>query len=397
MDFVNKIIVGNCKEGLSLLPDQSADMCVTSPPYWGLRDYGVADQLGQEKTPEQFIDNLVSVFREIKRVLKDDGTLWVNIGDSYASGPKKRKEQTCRKSGLSGSKDAQIACKDQSNKVTAGIKPKDLVGIPWMLAFALRADGWYLRQDIIWSKPNCMPESVTDRCTKSHEYLFMLSKSPKYYYDQDAIKELAIYDVDGTHTAARKARVQEDNKSNPDEKVNGIRKAGFKDAKKFEGKHQDKQRGHSRRHAGFNDRWDAMSKAEQCTGMKNKRSVWKSDDYYAVWEWLFENAPLDFVMPLWDEFINQLLNKESVWTVSPAILKEAHFATFPEKLIVDCIKAGCPEGGVVLDPFMGAGTTALVASKLDRKYIGFELNEEYVKIAHTRLHRQLGFTYQSLQ
>ena len=194
-----------------------------------------------------------------------------------------------------------------------------------------------------------MPESVTDRCTKSHEYIFMLSKSSKYYYDQKAIMEPAIYDVNGAGTASRKART-EGNKLQPTDMVNGIR-ANLKDARLMKGKNQDKQRGHSRRHNGFNDRWDKMTKEEQCIGMRNKRDV---------------------------------------WTISPAQFSDAHFATFPEEIPAICIKAGCPVDGFVLDPFMGAGTTALVARKLNRNFYGFELNPEYCKMANRRIEKELG-------
>ena len=197
-----------------------------------------------------------------------------------------------------------------------------------MVAFALRGDGWYLRQDIIWAKPNCMPESVTDRCTKSHEYIFLFSKSPKYYYDQKAIMESAIYDVDGTHTAARKARAN-GNKLQPTEMINGIR-AGFKDARIMKGKHHDKH---------------------ESIGMRNKRDV---------------------------------------WMIPPAQFSEAHFATFPEEIPAICIKAGCPVDGLVLDPFSGAGTTGLVAGKLGRNYIGFEINTKYVAMSEKRIKHELG-------
>lgn len=341
----------NCIDGLKALPDNSVDCCVTSPPYYGLRDYGSDEQIGVERTPELFIQSLVSVFEEVRRVLKPEGTLWLNIGDSYASGARNRTvNQSVSKSTLAGSTLTQQQCLRQINKVTDRLKPKDLIGIPWMLAFALRESGWYLRQDIIWAKKNCMPESVKDRPTRSHEYIFLLSKSEKYYYDFEAIKEPAIYDVDGTGTAARKARQKDNNKSLPTEYNNGIRPGGFKDASKNNGKNS-KQRGHSRKHAGFNERWDQMSKLEQCTGMRNKRDV---------------------------------------WSISPAKFPGAHFATFPEEIPFICIKAGSPAGGVILDPFMGAGTTALVARKLGRNYLGFELNAEYIKIAEKRLKTELG-------
>jgi DNA modification methylase len=340
-------------EGLKQLEDRSVQCCVTSPPYWGLRDYGVAGQMGMEKTPEEFISKMVGLFSEVKRVLKDDGTLWVNIGDSYASNGKNRTtEQATAKSTLAGTTTSQEQILVQQNKVVSGLKPKDLVGIPWMLAFALRADGWYLRSDIVWAKKNCMPESVTDRPTRSHENIFLLSKSAKYFYDHEAIKEPALYDVDGTGTAARKARQKENNKSMPVGRVSGIRPAGFKDAEKMNGKHaEDKQRGHSRRHNGFNDRWDKMTHEEQCTGMRNKRDV---------------------------------------WNISPAQFPEAHFATFPEEIPDICIRAGSKEGDTILDPFMGAGTTAVVARKRNRNFIGFELNPAYITIAENRLKKQLG-------
>lgn len=348
--MTNKIINSDCLEGLKTLPDAFVDCCVTSPPYFGLRDYGHEGQIGMEETPEAFVQRLVDVFTEVKRVLKPEGTLWVNIGDSYASAGKNRTvDQATAASTLNGGLDTQTAILRQINKVTGDLKAKDLIGVPWMLAFALRADGWYLRQDIIWAKKNCMPESVTDRCTKSHEYIFMLSKSPKYFYDQEAIKEPAIYDVDGTGTQARKARQKDEAKSLPTAERAGIRQ--FKDASQMNDKHQDKQRGHSRRHNGFNDRWNKMTHEEQCTGMRNKRDV---------------------------------------WTISPAQFPEAHFATFPEEIPATCIKAGCPIDGLVLDPFMGAGTTALVARKLNRNFIGFELNQEYIKIAEKRLLNELG-------
>ena len=268
-----KILQGNCLQTLSSLEEKSVNTCVTSPPYWGLRDYGTGDQLGQEETPEKFVESLVNVFREVRRVLRDDGTVWLNLGDSYLSN-------------------------------------KQLGGIPWRVAFALQSDGWYLRQDIIWSKPNPMPESVTDRCTKAHEYIFLLSKSQKYYYDSEAIKE--------------------DAKSEP--KV--IDKMG-------EGYQADYTKG------------KRFSEGERVWGTETK-------------------------------------NKRSVWSIPVASYSEAHFATYPPELIKPCILAGCPEGGTVLDPFGGSGTTAQVASNLNRNAILCELNPEYVDIAKSRLHDSLG-------
>lgn len=334
---MNTITQGDCIEGLKQLADNSVDCCVTSPPYYGLRDYGHDGQIGMEETPEAYVAKLVGVFEEVRRVLKPEGTLWLNLGDSYNG--------VGRKTGLTENSPKQKTNRGattQRKQLVMGLKPKDMIGIPWMVAFALRSEGWWLRQDIIWAKKNCMPESVTDRCTKSHEYIFMLSKSAKYYYDQDAIKEPALYDVDGTGTQARKARQKEGAKSEPTEERAGIRKAGMKDATAMNGKH--KQDGHGQRHAGFNERYEDI-------GMRNKRDV---------------------------------------WTISPAQFPEAHFATFPEEIPAICIKAGCPVDGIVLDPFMGAGTTAVVARKLNRNFIGFELNPEYIKISERRLKQELG-------
>jgi DNA modification methylase len=291
----NKIYHGDCIEGMRQLPDESIDCCVTSPPYWGLRDYGHDNQIGLEETPEEYVSKMVAVFHEVKRVLKPEGTLWLNLGDSYAG--------NCSRTstGRAGMGDKREGI---YKKIGTGLKPKDLVGIPWLVAFALRADGWYLRQDIIWHKLNPMPESVTDRCTKSHEYIFIMSKSAKYYYDADAIAEK-----------------QEST------------------SKSFNGSKGNK--------SGANgDRNDGGRAGIERTGFRNKRSV---------------------------------------WTVTTKPFPEAHFATFPEALIEPCILAGCPKGGVVLDPFMGSGTTACVAIKNSRSWYGCELNRDYINIAEKRI------------
>jgi DNA modification methylase len=335
---------GDCRDVLRTLPDESVHCCVTSPPYFGLRDYGVDGQIGLEDTPDAFVDEMVSVFREVKRVLRDDGTLWLNLGDSYAaSGRGGNPEDSKHQKQGSNRGSRQFF---QSEAVAAGVigrkwvkppegyKPKDLIGVPWLVAFALRSDGWYLRQDIVWAKPNPMPESVRDRCTRSHEYIFMLSKSRAYHYDAHAIAEDAIYA----------------GLANQDE-------TGFKNPRSFNGKYKDgyrssdKQRGHSRRHAGFNDRWDAMERAEQCSGKRNKRSV---------------------------------------WNVATKPFAGAHFATFPPDLIEPCILAGCPAGGTVLDPFGGAGTTGVVADRLGRDAILIELNPDYAAIADRRIRSDAG-------
>lgn len=340
MEFFNKIINENCITGLKNMPNGSVNCCVTSPPYYGLRDYGTDDQIGLESTPEQFIEKLVEVFKEVKRVLKDDGTLWLNIGDSY-NGYKGNQHSNSASSEYAGFRD-QPARESKFGLESKNLKPKDLIGIPWMLAFALRADGWYLRQDIIWHKPNPMPESVTDRCTKSHEYIFLLSKSQKYYYDADAIK---------THIAdASIQRLLQDlgNQKGSERvpsKTNGNMKAVGKLRKGYE-------------HRGTGD----------------KKLGSHSGNYAA------DGSIIG----------GGMANKKSVWTVTTKPFSEAHFATFPEDLIVDCIKAGCPENGIVLDPFMGAGTTAVVSRKLNRNYTGFELNANYIQIADKRLYDQLG-------
>jgi DNA modification methylase len=303
-----KILQGNCLETLSSLEEKSVNTCVTSPPYWGLRDYGTDDQLGLEETPEKFVENLVNVFREVRRVLRDDGTVWLNLGDSYA-GPKGNN----RGEGAGGGQERGelLGFDNIKTKVPKGLKQKDLVGIPWRVAFALQADGWYLRQDIIWHKPNPMPESVTDRCTKAHEYIFLLSKSPKYYYDNEAIKE--------DSAESSKDRLKQDIKN---------------------------QKGSSRVPGKTNGAMNAVGSEKR--------------------------------------------NKRSVWSVVTQPYSEAHFATYPPELIKPCILAGCPEGGTVLDPFGGSGTTAQVASNLNRNAILCELNPEYVDIAKGRLHDSLG-------
>jgi DNA modification methylase len=322
----------NCIEGLKLLDDNSINCCVTSPPYWGLRDYGVEGQLGLEATPEEYVENMVAVFREVKRVLREDGTLWLNLGDSYSKSESNNGGYS-EKSTLSGftnlnTKGRQANEIGNKRKLNSGLKPKDLVGIPWMVAFALRADGWYLRQDIIWAKPNPMPESVTDRCTKSHEYIFLLSKSQHYYFDAEAISEPVA------NSTVKRLQQDIENQKGSDRvpgKTNGTMKAA------------------APRYGG--------NKYTANPEIFNRTKSGNAYDYRGK------------------------RNKRSVWTVATQPFKEAHFATYPPKLIEPCILAGCPKDGVVLDPFMGSGTTAMVAIQNSRNYIGFELNPEYIKIA----------------
>jgi DNA modification methylase len=275
-----RLLHGDCREVLRTLPAASVHCVVTSPPYFGLRDYGVSGQIGLEETPDAYVAQLVDVFREARRVLQPDGTLWLNLGDSYA--------------GSWG----------------AGLKSKDLIGIPWRVAFALQADGWYLRQDIIWHKPNPMPESVTDRCTKAHEYVFMLSRSERYYFDADAMQEPAT-------NAGKRVTLG---------------------AKSF-AKGQAAGAGVAPSGNGLADHYDVPATR----------------------------------------------NKRSVWTVPTRPYKGAHFATFPPDLIVPCVRAGCPLGGTVLDPFNGSGTTGAVALTHGRNYIGCELNPEYIALSEQRI------------
>ncbi|WP_423179738.1 DNA-methyltransferase [Stenotrophomonas sp. CASM110] len=296
----------------------SVQTCVTSPPYYGLRDYGVAGQIGLEDTPPEYVARLVAVFREVRRLLRDDGTLWLNLGDSYATdskwGGSTGGKAAAALHGLGGG---------GRNKTATGLPDKNLIGIPWRVAFALQEDGWFLRQDIIWAKPNPMPESVTDRCTKAHEYLFLLSKSPRYFFDMEAIKEPAAgvnnYPPQGGPVPGAPAQSR-------------LRPAVPR--------------------GGFDGKTNALPGREAFRATSEKR------------------------------------HKRSVWNVATTPFKEAHFATFPEQLIEPCILAGSPAGGLVLDPFIGAGTTAVVAERLGRQWLGCELNPEYAAIAQTRIQQQ---------
>lgn len=354
---MNKIEFGNCLEIMQKWIDEGVKVntCVTSPPYYGLRDYGTAtweggdincdhknaeinplkvggftgdrlrkengsenkkylklkeqcpdcgaikkdSQIGLEQTPKEYIENMVRVFRLVRELLTDDGTLWVNIGDSYAG--------NCSRASNNGRAGFGNARETVTNRMSEGIKQKDLIGIPWMLAFALREDGWYLRQDIIWHKPNPMPESVKDRCTKSHEYIFLLSKSPKYYFDNEAIKEDAV--------------------------------------------HSNRKAGNSKPQKGVDEKF-----------MDTRGGLFEAQ-----------------------QKIYEKRNKRDVWSVNVKPYKGAHFATYPVELIEPCIKAGCPDGGIVLDPFMGSGTTAQVAIANNKQYLGCELNTEYKHLQDQRI------------
>lgn len=353
------ILVGDCIDMMRTLPDKSVHTCVTSPPYFGLRDYGVDGQIGLDETPGEFIVRLVEVFREVRRVLRDDGTAWVNMGDSYASNAGGYDETGSRgtTSCPSISKGTMAAVvKNRRRTPATGLKPKDLMGMPWRLAFALQDDGWYLRQDIIWHKPNPMPESTRDRCTKAHEYIFLLSKSRRYHCDMEVIREPAIYGATPTGVgfghgfdAVTKPRATVPtgwDTSTGDGGHGAFHKEGAERARRDSFKRDD-------------------SKREQAIPGQNK-GTHRPDRKESTWD-------------------TATRNKRSVWTVATHSFKEAHFATFPPDLIRPCVLAGAPRGGVVLDPFGGAGTTAVVAMQEGRKSILCELNPDYAAMAERRI------------
>jgi DNA modification methylase len=316
-----RVIIGDVREKLAELPDESVHCVVTSPPYFGLRDYGVPGQIGLEPTPDAYVAEMVAVFREVRRVLRKDGVLWLNLGDSYSSNAQTQSTPVASGGwfGAAGGagrleKPSEQISVSRPNGWKTGLKPKDLIGIPWRVAFALQADGWWLRQDIIWAKPNPMPESVTDRCTKAHEYVFLLSKSERYWFDAAAIAEPSI----------------------DPESLNGRSSQRGKD--KFVQHDED--------------------------GMARTRKGFQAIEVGKKYE---------------------TRNRRSVWTITTQPFPEAHFATFPPELPELCIKAGCPVGGTVLDPFGGAGTTGLVADRLGRNAILIELNPQYADMAERRV------------
>lgn len=335
-----EIITGDARN-IETMGEASVDCCVTSPPYWGLRDYGVDRQIGLEKTPQEYAENIVAVFREVRRALREDGTLWLNLGDCYATGAGKVGD--CPGGGKDGERWKKVFGKNAHAGSTAaagltspnrmpipGLKPKDLVGIPWRVAFALQADGWYLRSDIIWSKPNPMPESVTDRPTKAHEYIFLLSKSKRYYYDTEAIAE-------PQSESERRRRLLEADKG-----ANGkytMRRDGQTGAR-------------------------APSESGACRNREGRQALAKKGTR----------------------------NKRSVWTVPTRPYTGAHFAVFPPDLIRPCILAGCRPGGTVLDPFAGSGTTGVVAEEEGRNSVLIELNPDYIEIIRARTAQRGLFT-----
>lgn len=408
------------------LPDKSVQCVVTSPPYWGLRDYGTNEQLGLEKTPEEYVANMVAVFREVWRVLRDDGTLWLNLGDSYAGSWGNYSPNTATPSeGWSGKRLDRPAYEDHTwrppNSVKQnGLKTKDMVGIPWRVAFALQVDGWYLRSDIIWAKPNPMPESVRDRPTKSHEYLFLLSKQERYFYDAEAVKEPG--------SMASLERISQPNFDNQTggEKDYGNGTNKNRSMRKTLENFADKQRGHSRRHAGFNDRWDAMSKEEQCAVMRNKRDVWTiaTSPYAGAHFATFPPALVEPCILAGTSAMGECSNCGAPWTR----IVEREFVPQPDVSLEKgikggngqkpsyegnswdgtprgttavttmgwvpscCCNAGEPVPQLVMDPFSGSGTVGQVCLEHGRRYVGVELKAEYIELARERLYnRQIGF------
>lgn len=321
-EWLNRVHFGDCLETLRRMPSGIVNTCITSPPYFGLRDYGHPGQIGLESSPEEFIAKLVEVFREVRRVLRDDGTCWVNIGDSYCH---------------------TAVVRWAPGRDNTKPKVKDLIGVPWMLAFALRADGWYLRQEIIWNKPNPMPESVTDRCTKAHESLFLLAKSTSYYCDMEAIREPVA--------PATVERLSQD---------------------------LDSQQGSLRVPGKTNGPMKAVGKLSRRDSFD--RSGNAVSEHVLPGQAYSQHRARDH-----DPEPDGFRNKRSVWTIATKPYSGAHFATFPEDLIEPCILAGAPAGGVVLDPFMGSGTTAAVATRLGRQWIGCELNPDYESLQRERL------------
>lgn len=366
--YEDNFVTAYCGDALEVmrgLPAGSVHCCVTSPPYWGLRDYGQDGQLGLEKTPEEYVERLVKYFRAVKRLLRKDGTLWLNLGDSYATRPYADSHTFDPKYGGRNRNQGYPNRQKQT-----GLKHKDMVGIPWRVAFALQADGWYLRSEIIWHKPNPMPESVTDRPTKSHETIFLLSRSPRYYYDAEAIKEPGKNPEDDLR---RIGAQHDDNKSVPTEQRAGLRprkvpagwdtRSGRHDEEKV-GRYRktDKQRDHGRRHAGFNDRWDGMSRAEQCSKGRNKRSVWTvATQSYDVEACLACRRVYDGAeyRRLRREKVDETIR---VYCVCGAYDHwKSHYATFPPNLILPCILAGSSERGCC--PKCGAPWRRLVKSE----------------------------------
>ena len=418
------ILFGDCRETLKQF-DEQARMCVTSPPYYGLRDYGGEEyQIGQEQTPEEFIEQLVSVFREVRNVLTDDGTLWVNLGDSYYN-YRPGKGQALVKQTVSKTKqDLPDKCSKRANKLQ-GLKEKDLIGIPWMFAFAMRNDGWYLRQDIIWHKPNPMPESVRDRCTKAHEYIFLFSKNRKYFYNNEAIKEPAKdwgtrdrskgkYHNKGTglqpHSGLTKSYptknkrsvwtskhgkyVTEENEATHRQGIHANRGQNLIEVRsKLPTQKEFVEFLRSKTNAKvLAENTDIpLTKIEHWFRFDNSGFAYPTiEDWKKVREHIDDYDVMDegltyFELKTDEVAVSDKKNKRSVWSITNKPYKGAHFATYPPDLIEPCILAGSEKGDIILDPFMGAGTTAMGAKSLGRDYIGCELHEDYGNLIQKRV------------
>jgi DNA modification methylase len=355
------LLEGDVREALAAMEPDSVDCVVTSPPYWGLRDYGVEGQIGLERTLGEHLDVMVDVFRAVRRVMKPQGTLWLNYGDCYATSPNGRSAADTKAAGnddrtfrdkpfstigpihppASGNPFPDVPRRGGGNNPSGGtLKPKDLCMIPNRLAIALQEDGWWVRSEIIWGKTNPMPDSSGRyRPSTAHEKIFMLAKSGKCFYDSESV-------------AVRRKTVDDTKKPDGWNTAHGAH-GSFHPEGREKGARADKQHGHSRRHQGFNDRWDSMPRAEQQANGRFLRN--------------YEPADVD------------------VWPIAPYPFSEAHFATFPPELATRCIKAGCPESGLVLDPFGGAGTTAMVAAQLGRRATLIELNPDYCRLAIARI------------
>jgi site-specific DNA-methyltransferase (adenine-specific) len=350
------IYVGDVRDQLRAMPAESVHCIVTSPPYWGLRDYGVDGQIGLEATPAEFITTMVDVFEELRRVLRPDGTCWVNMGDSYASkpnGPVGAGGHTAAAPHVA----VRTAQARRSSSIPVGFKHKDLCMMPHRLAIALQDAGWWVRQDIVWSKPNPMPESVRDRCAKSHEYIFLLAKSAKYYFNGAAIKEPAVGFADDPRNSF----------ATKDYEVPG-----------------QKPQKRTSRGVGFGHGTDAGER-QRGRVLKGNAKSYRGGGAYTASTSFDNDADASRETHGNSPNLTGLRNKRSVWTMATHAFAEAHFATFPPELPELCIKAGCPPGGTVLDPFFGAGTTGLVADRLQLDCIGIELNPAYAEIARKRI------------
>ncbi len=375
-----QIIVDDCINGLAGLEPESVDCVVTSPPYWGLRDYGIDGQMGLEPTLGEHIEKMVEVFEAVKRVLKPSGTLWVNYGDCYAAAPNGKSAAAYESEGkddrtFRDKPFSTVGPVSKSKRLERGsgrwgggnnpaqgyMKPKDLCMTPNRFAIAMQDAGWWVRSEIIWAKPNPMPESIKDRPATAHEKIFLFTKSAKYFYDNEAVLQPVSKNTNARLSQDVMNQIGSD-RANGGKKTNGNMKAVARKKKK-----QDKQSGHSRRHAGFNERWKE-ARIKDNENFDSALALVVSERNLRN----YEPAPVE------------------VWNIATAAFSEAHFATFPPELAKRCILAGCPVDGVVLDPFGGAGTTALVADRLQRDCILIELNPDYAEIARNRIHSEAG-------